>query len=516
MITTRLFLIIALLFSPKIPLLGQEEPIIRGKVVDLKSGNSIPFATIRLITQKGIHGVISNAEGDFQIPTTYKTIVDTIRISCIGYLNKKLLINDLTDDRINVIRLEESVRQLSEVIIKGKKEGRVTAEKIVQAAIENIPINYPVTANSYVGYYRDYQLGADQYINLNEAIVEVFDEGFSSNDQLTTALDLLDYKKNEEFKRDSTTDIAYDNAHGNKFIPGAILSPFGGNELSILRMHDAIRNSQTFSYSYINELDTDFIKNHRFKFAETVYLNKIPLYNITFHSKPEITGSKHFAKGHLYIERGNFAIHTLEYTTYENENSKTKMLYNIRVEYSRLNSLMHLNFISFNNLFKIRDPLDFKVEDILFDRDANAFVVTFNKIPEQQSALDWKNYDFSLDNEKLKIEKVEGFNERGKEKVVVVYLQRYLPFIKITELVNRMKVDVKGVKDMTGREVNVVTHISVNQFRELFVQAQTDHSKLVSDSLHILKDTPLSENKIRISSDTNTSNYWMNTPLKKE
>ena len=193
-------------------------------------------------------------------------------------------------------------------------------------------------------------MGADQYINLNEAIVEVFDEGFSSNDQLTTALDLLDYKKNEEFKRDSTTDIAYDNAHGNKFIPGAILSPFGGNELSILRMHDAIRNSQTFSYSYINELDTDFIKNHRFKFAETVYLNKIPLYNITFHSKPEITGSKHFAKGHLYIERGNFAIHTLEYTTYENENSKTKMLYNIRVEYSRLNSLMHLNFISFNNL----------------------------------------------------------------------------------------------------------------------------------------------------------------------
>ena len=328
--------------------------------------------------------------------------------------------------------------------------------------------------------------------------------------------DLLDYKKNEEFKRDSTTDIAYDNAHGNKFIPGAILSPFGGNELSILRMHDAIRNSQTFSYSYINELDTDFIKNHRFKFAETVYLNKIPLYNITFHSKPEITGSKHFAKGHLYIERGNFAIHTLEYTTYENENSKTKMLYNIRVEYSRLNSLMHLNFISFNNLFKIRDPLDFKVEDILFDRDANAFVVTFNKIPEQQSALDWKNYDFSLDNKKLKLERVFMSNNRGKEKEVVVYLQRYLPFIKITELLKRMKVDVKGVKDMTGREVNVVTHISVNQFRELFVQAQTDHSKLVNDSLHILKDTPLSENKIRISSDTNTSNYWMNTPLKKE
>lgn len=36
------------------------------------------------------------------------------------------------------------------------------------------------------------------------------------------------------------------------------------------------------------------------------------------------------------------------------------------------------------------------------------------------------------------------------------------------------------------------------------------------NSLHIRKDTPLSENKIGISSDTNTSNYWMNTPLKKE
>jgi hypothetical protein len=247
-----------------------------------------------------------------------------------------------------------------------------------------------------------------------------------------------------------------------------------------------------------------------------VYFNNVPLYNITFYSRPAATGTRHYAKGHIYIEKGNFSIHQLEYNTFEREDSNAKLLYAIRVEYSRYNSLMRLNYISFNNLFKIRDPLDFKTEDILFDQDKMVFVVRFNHIPETKSLSDFKNYDFTFEKKKMRVVKVESFSDPKREKEAHVYVEMNLPRIKNEEIMKRLYAEVKGVKDINGREVNVVHHIPVNQFRELFVQTQTARNKVAGDSLHLRKDVPLSKNKIRRPAEMDVSGYWMNTPLKKE
>lgn len=507
-----ILIVFVMTFMPHFRVFSQDR-IITTKIIDSKSKTPIPFASIRIITNRGSRGVVSNADGDFQIPSMYRSIADTLQISCIGYRTKNVLIRELRDDILNIIGLEDISMQLSEVVVHGKRLKRVTAKYIVENAIQNISINYPTKANSYIAYYRDYQREDDKYINLNEAIVEISDEGFNSNDQLHTTIGLLDYRKNEEFKRDTTTDIAYDNGQGNKFIPGAVLTPFGGNELSILRMHDAIRNSHVFSYSFVNEFDRSFINNHRFRFSEVVYLDSLPLYNITFHSRLEITGPRHYAEGHIYIEKENFSIHQFEYTTYQNENSKTQRLYTVRVEYSKDKSIMHLNYISFNNLFKIRDPLDFKVEDILFDRNEKTFTVKFNHIPDIKSAANFKNYNFTFDNSRLKITKVVTFTDRSHEKEVRVHIEKDLPLIREEEIVKRMNVEVTGVLDIGGREVNIVHHIPVNQFRELFVQTQTDPGQMARDTMHIQKNIPLSKNKLRQSIENNSSNYWMNTPL---
>jgi hypothetical protein len=511
----RLLFLISLSISSYIIAIGQgqDAETIKGKIVDTQSGAPIPFATVRLRKDKEVYGVISNGNGDFRIPLKYKASFDTLVISCIGYVTNKLRINQLSDSEINTIRLQGSALQLPEVVIKGKADGKLTALKIVKAAIATIPLNYPTHANSYLAYYRDYQMQENQYTNLNEAIVEIFDEGFNANDQLTTGVTLYDYKKNNVFPRDSTTEIAYDNDYGNKFIPGAILFPFGGNELSILRIHDAIRNSKTFSYSYVNEFAKDFTNNHFFKLLEAVYLNNIPLYHISFRSRPAASGSGHFAKGDIYIEHGNYAIHRFEYSTYEGEKATAKMLYNIQVEYSRLDSLMRLNYISFNNFFKLRDPLDFKVVDILLNRSINAFIVTFNNKPEQQSAMNKQNYDFSFDDKKLVIERIEIPARRGTQ--VYLYLgQNLAPGDSPLKIGQRVKAEFNGIKDIRGKEVNKITYIPVNQFREIFVQKQSSHVNRFGDSLYIHKNEPLSQNRVRHDPDNDISNYWMNTPLK--
>ena len=63
-------------------------------------------------------------------------------------------------------------------------------------AIENIKNNNPIDPFSYIAYYRDYQFVDKKYINLNEGIAEVFDQGFLTHkisDPLNTTA-LYSYK----------------------------------------------------------------------------------------------------------------------------------------------------------------------------------------------------------------------------------------------------------------------------------------------------------------------------------
>jgi hypothetical protein len=510
----RYTLLISLIVSLSYSLYGQIDLNLHGRIIDLKSGIPVPFASIKLLNKNGNLGVVSNIDGDFQIPFKYKAIVDTIVISCIGYQTKKILLKELLDNNENIVSLRESTVQLSEIVIKAKKKRSIMPERIVKKAIENIPNNYLNTPNSYLAYYRDYQLRENDYINLNESIVEIFDKGLSTNDQLTTKILLLDYKQNNDFIRDSTTLIPYDNEKGNKFIPGATLFSFGGNELTVLRVHDAIRNYSQFSYSFVNTLNVDFIKNHYFNLVKTVYLDEIPMYNVTFQSSPMIAGSLHFAKGSIFIEQGNFAIHKFEYSVFEKQMSESKLLYSIHLEYEKDGPTMRLNYISLNNFFNVKNPLDFKVIDVLLDRRINAFIVKFNHKPEPNTALEKKNYFLRYNNKKIEIEKIKI--SKNDESEVYVYIRNN----PITDedplkIPPKLKADFERIKDFEGREVNKLTFIPVNQFRELFVQ-KTTNSVFVQDTLFILKNEPLFKSRIRHNLNKEASNYWMNTPLKRE
>jgi hypothetical protein len=515
MSTRILFIFLTLLFAvPGKALIAQDTTPITGRVVDRKSGDAIPFATIRLMTHQGVFGVVSNLDGDFQIPTQFKARVDTIKISCIGYLTKTLLMRELNETQLNIIKLEESIQELPEMVLNAKTPERITPLKIMRSAIKNIPDNYPTSPYSYIGYYRDYQLNENKYINLNEAIIETYDSGFNTIDNATTKLGLYYYKRNDKFENDVSKLMAYDNSNGTKFIPGAYLSPLGGNELAILRLHDAIRNYKTFSYSYVNVLGKDFINNHYFTLIDTVYLHKTPLYHLSFRSKYATTGAAHFAKGDIYIELGNFAIHKFEYFVFERGDSQAKLLYHIQLEYARSGPVMYLNYISFNNIFKIRNSQDFKVNDILLDRGKNAFVFTFNNKLEKKSAVNIHNYKLEYDGSPLKIDRIEMSDSDANQ--VYVYLKgNVIAFANKENIGKKFHPDFKGIVDMEGREINKATYVDVYQFRELFVQKMTNENA-AGDSLCVNKNEPLSPKAVRVKPGIDISNYWINSPLEKE
>ena len=140
------------------------------------------------------------------------------------------------------------------------------------------------------------------------------------------------------------------------------------------------------------------------------------------YSKEFASGKGHIAKGIIYIEHGDYAIHKMEYTTYEPSGSKEKTLYDIQVEYIRSGASMHLNYLSFNNFVTLKDPLDFEVREMAFDKDMMAMEIILNKPPSAESVSDAGNYEIIYQGKKMVITKVRTGHTLHGEPANSVYL----------------------------------------------------------------------------------------------
>jgi hypothetical protein len=286
----------------------------RGILRDATSGEAVPFATIRI---KGkATGVISNMDGGFQIPEKFRTVGDTLLISSMGYNPLAFPLLSLSPNDINIIELVPGVVALQEAILKAPRKKPLTPRQIVQRALDAIPANYPVDPFSTIGYYRDYQRNMGHYINLNEAILQVFDQGFDALNYETTKVRIFNYRQNPDFERDTLALKPYDYEHFGKVIDHAYLSDYGGNEFTILQIHNAIRNHQVASYSFVEKLDTDLLSNHVFYKDPDSFFDGEKMFVIRF----QRNFPNYDAYGKLYISKTDFAIYQMDYTLYDDRN----------------------------------------------------------------------------------------------------------------------------------------------------------------------------------------------------
>ncbi|SFB44411.1 carboxypeptidase-like regulatory domain-containing protein [Algoriphagus aquimarinus] len=510
-------ILLLLLFSQFSLLYGQDSAF-KGKIIDSQTTLPVPFASIKIKAK--MLGVVSNVNGDFQIPREYSEEADSLIISCIGYTTKIVAFRDLQDTVLNLIKIYPSVSALDEVVVTPKKRKELSASRVLNLAINNLKVNYPQEPFSYIGYYRDYQLLDTNYLNLNEAIVEVYDRGFSSYDLNETLIELYEFRQNTDFPIDTATTKPYDNKPAkygrgeNKYIPNAVLSPIGGSELSILRLHDAIRNNDRFSFSFVDVFVEDFENNHFLKMEEEVYLDKTPLYCISFRSRFDAGGPRNFSEGKLFIEKDNFAIHKIEYSTFNKTMKETQLMYNIQTEYSRVGQYMYLNYISFNNGFKTQNDTDFKVIEITYSKEKKAFILDLNSVPEKTSVSDTSNYNFILDGKRLGIHQVLLTGERQ----VTLMLQESAAEIVAEysdEMSSKLNMNTQNIRDVKNRELDKENNTTVFQFRELFVQKIFPSKHAPIDGEFIDKTVPLTKEVIS-KKLTEKEDYWMNSPLRRK
>lgn len=377
--TVIIFLCPLLLFT-------QKKNFIHGILLDAGTKEPVVFATIKL-KNEGL-GIISNLDGSFKIPRAFYGQGRFLEISSMGYETKNIETTSLKIDSANTIFLNVGIRQLKEVVLTSQGKERLSARKIINRALKRIPENYPRDSFSLIGYYRDYQLHKDEYLNFNEAIVQIIDKGFQSDHFKETEYSLLSYVVNNEFKVDSFAAKPYDYSNKDKFVPNVVLSSRNkANELVNLCIHDAIRNYNTEAYSFIGVLAKDFIGAHRFTLLPNTSYGDEIVYKIDIKKKIYF----YSVEGAIYIDRDDYSIRKLEYSLYGMrpktsqhgfdeiyDKGKNELLFEVVVEYLEENDKMFLNYISLHNKFILLRPPKFKIERITLHEEEGLVEVGLN------------------------------------------------------------------------------------------------------------------------------------------
>lgn len=516
----RCLIFLSILFYINYPVIfGQQPDYVRGKVIDSKTSQPVPFATVRLKTSQ--IGVLTNTEGDFKILNSLRFQSDSFMVSCIGFQRTSMAYSTLKTSGMNIIKLVPDIYSLNEVTVTAKRK-RISPIVVVSRALRNIKKTHPDKPFSYISYYRDYlKDNSNNYLNLNEAIIQTLDKGFTYSSD-SSGYRLLDFRKNTDFIRTKIT--PYYNLPGTdhseesfKKIPHATVGDQFGNELFILLVHDAIRNFDKRSFSFIDTLTKDFIRNHRFSEPIGIHDGGTLLYKINFISKRQITGNSIQMKGAIFIQPDDYSIHKLEYLgSFLDKEEKYREIFNIELEYVHepaVNSKMCLKYISFRNLFTLPDSTDndyFKMEKLLWRNSPlgpfpdMTIIVSFNRNIDPVIAGKTDNYDLTIGKRKAKITKVLA---KGPHLFITVRDDKF----KHEEMDSTI-ININNLKDINGNILNKRRDLEFHQFRELFVQEYNKPLEF-QDSCFV-QAMPLEQNCISTANDL--GRFWMNTPLKTE
>ena len=497
------------------------------KVLDKETNEPVAYATV--MVKEINRGTHADTDGFFEIPIEYSQNY-SITISSIGYISKEILLSSIKDrSLITIIYLNPANTVLEEIVVKSKRKKNkenILAYTIVKKAIEKIPENYPTKPFSYVGYYRDYQqpLNDDyknfinskndiDYVNLHEGIIEVFDNGFGTN-QLTDNNNqtvLYSFKTNTDFKVDTTLTIPYDNTF-SKFSNYFKITPLGGNELNLLNLTNAVRNYNKMSFSFANVFQKDFLENHEFRKKSLKYFDDELLYEIDFKTKKQSKRVDYFANGKIYINKKSYAIHKLTYNLYFGNTNNLQ--YSVTSEFQKKEDKMYLNYITFNNFFMAKSSDFFKVSKVTLDVNSFSFKIELNKeIDEKYFNSLQRKINIIYKDKFLKISNVKILNNKTLKVFLDTSQTTILREKDEADFGSRFEIELKNIKDINGYKINKTVDLKFNQYRELFVQEIFTDKKITNEKEFVNKSLPLSESKISPSSFKEA--YWMNTPLKK-
>lgn len=250
---------------------------VKGKIIDINSGDPVPFATISIAGTQ--IGTVANSDGNFIFKYPGIFSQDSVVISCMGFKMEKIRL-DYLDTVYAEILLKPDYIPIQEVIIR-----KTDPIYLLHSVISRIPQNYYTSPVNLTTFYRESVKRGNNFIIISEAILEIFRSGFNeefSFDQVK----LIKGRKNVDIQRTDTITLKLK----------------AGLQTSLVL--DIIRNKPEF----FNE---DFFQYYTYDMTDIILDEDCYTYVINFRQHT-YTQPPHY-EGKIYIDMESLAIRAFEF-----------------------------------------------------------------------------------------------------------------------------------------------------------------------------------------------------------
>lgn len=147
---------------------------ISGAVKDLRTKKAVEYVNVSAVGSNT--GTITNEDGEFTFKISKDSNAKEILLSCIGYYNAKITINGKSSEgRTFYITPEAYV--LSEIQVFSWRNPR----DLIKAALDKVENNYVLSPNSLTGFYRETIQKRRRYINISEAVIEIYKGAYNQS-----------------------------------------------------------------------------------------------------------------------------------------------------------------------------------------------------------------------------------------------------------------------------------------------------------------------------------------------
>ena len=251
---------------------------ITGVVKDRVSKKNLEYVNVSAVGTNV--GTITNEDGEFTLKVSKSLSVSDIQLSRIGFYNSLIPLKSNGDDK-NVFFLAPESFVLNEVQVFSWQNPR----DLVKAAIEKVSDNYPMQANMLTGFYRETVQKRRRYINISEAVIEIYKDAY-----------------NRPANRDQVKVLKGRKLLSPKVADTLTVKFLGGPNIPVYL--DIIKNPDVL-------LDLEALQLYSFRMGEATSIDDRLHY--TVHFEPQSIVDYPLYAGTMYIERTTLALTRAEF-----------------------------------------------------------------------------------------------------------------------------------------------------------------------------------------------------------
>ena len=248
-----------------------------GIVKDKLTRKPLEYATITLVGYN--IGTVSNADGEFTLKIPKRTHAEFVECSHVGYTNFRISLKGENIAGVEAL-LTPYAALLSEVVISGWD-----AYYLVLEAVNKIPKNYCSSSSQLTGFYRETVQKRRNYINVTEAVIDMYKTAYTEN----TDRDRVQILKGRKLLSQKETDTL-------------AVKLLGGPNMSIFV--DIVKNPDVL-------LDKETLSDFSFKMEDVTQINGRDQYVVSF--QPQIIKPYPLYIGTFYIDRESLAFTRAEF-----------------------------------------------------------------------------------------------------------------------------------------------------------------------------------------------------------